>query len=303
MTNTCDMHIHTHYSDGDLSGVELLKFAKERKLKKISVTDHDCVDFYFHPESIELLKNFDYIPGCEFVCAFENVPIEILGYGIDLQKTKRYLEKFGVTHNKMEKYRGDRIPKLFAKQGIILDYDPDSIDFSQKNPHVLESLFASILKNPKAVSFLNEENPNLTKSSGMFLREGLNNPDSKIFIQSSTLYPTYEKITKKIKELGGISFLAHPYQYRNNMVRVLQGVKDHVDGIECYHFTSKEEEQRNFLKKFCERNSLMVCGGSDFHKKKQGCEKSLLNQLGVPEEVFDTIKETVARIHARPIHN
>ena len=298
MANTCDMHIHTNYSDGHLDGQALLELAKQRNLTKLSITDHDCVDFYFDPDCRKLLEDFDYIPGCEFVCAFEDVPIEILGYGLDLKKTKNYLDKFGITQNKLEKYRSDNVPKVFAKYGIILDYNPASIDFSSKNPHVLEALFEAILSNPEAVEFLNAENPNLTKSKGLLLREGLNNPNSKIFIHPYRFYPTYEQIAKKIKELGGLSFLAHPYQYKHNMGRVLEGVKDYVDGVECYHFTSREAEKRDLLIKFCKKNKLMICGGSDFHEKKDWSEKSLLNQLGVPAEVFNTIKENVNKMHA-----
>lgn len=298
MANTCDMHIHTTYSDGHLNGVELLKLAKERNLAKLSITDHDCVDFYFDPECQKLLEDFDCIPGCEFVCAYEDVPIEILGYGIDLKKAKSYLDKFGITQNKLEKYRSDNVPKVFAKYGIKLNYDPVSVDFSQKNPRVLEALFEAILANPEAVEFLNGENPNLLKSKGLLLREGLNNPNSKIFIHPYRFYPTYEEIAKTIKELGGVSFLAHPYQYRHNMGRVLEGVKNCVDGVECYHFTSKEEGKCDLLINFCKTNNLMICGGSDFHEIKDWSAKSLLNQLGVPGKVFDIIKETVSKLHA-----
>ena len=32
MIETCDMHIHTNYSDGNLSGVELLQYASKKGL-------------------------------------------------------------------------------------------------------------------------------------------------------------------------------------------------------------------------------------------------------------------------------
>jgi hypothetical protein len=60
------------------------------------------------------------------------------------------------------------IPKVFAKYGITLDYNPESVDFSQKCPMVLEKIHDIILKNQEAVSFLNEENPNLVKSVSAF---------------------------------------------------------------------------------------------------------------------------------------
>ena len=285
MKENCNMHIHTYYSDGTLSGTELLEYAAKCGLKKLSITDHDCVDFYFDEEAMNMLKHFDYVTGCEFVCAYEDVPIEILGYGIDVKKAKEYLDVYGVVENTMERYRSDNIPRVFAKHGIILDYDPNTVDFTQKCPMALEKIHEVIINDPKAVEFLNKENPNLVKSVSAFLREGISNPKSKIFIAPHKLYPSYDKITTIIKKLGGISFLAHPYQYGNNMARVLEGVKGSVDGVECYHYTTREQEKTDALRAFCEKNSLMISGGSDFHVMSD-----TLTGLNIPGEYFDKVK-------------
>ena len=289
MKETCDMHIHTNYSDGNLSSSKILEYAAQKGLKKLSITDHDCVDFYLDKTAIDMLKDFDYVTGCEFVCSYGNVAIEILGYGINIEEAKEYLDVYGINENKIERYRSEHIPKVFAKHGIILDYNPESVDFTKKCPMVLEKIHDAVLKNPEAVMFLNQENPNLIKSVSSFLREGINNPKSKIFIAPHQLYPTYDKITSLIKKLGGISFLAHPYQYGDNMDMVLEGVKKHVDGIECYHYTTKEEEKKDYLKAFSERNNLMISGGSDFHIQDPNGD-DLLNRLEIPAKHLDKIK-------------
>lgn len=288
MKDTCDMHIHTNYSDGNLSSVELLQYAAKKGLKKFVVTDHDCVDFYLDENITDSLKDFDYVTGCEFVCSYGNVPIEILGYGINVEEAKAYLDVYGINENKIEMYRSDNIPKAFAKHGIDLNYNPESVDFSLKSPMVLEKIHDIVLKNHDAVTFLNKENPNLVKSISCFLRDGINNPNSKIFIEPHKLYPSYDKITSLIKKLGGLSFLAHPYQYGDNMDNVLNGVKDYVDGIECYHYTTSEEKTNN-LKDFCLENDLMISGGSDFHIKDPD-GNDLLNKLNIPGQYFDEIK-------------
>ena len=257
MKETCDMHIHTNNSDGNLSGVELLQYAKARDLHKLSITDHDCVDFYLDEENLAMLKDFDFVTGCEFVCAYGDTPIEILGYGIDIVKAKKYLDVHGVSENRIERYRSDKTPKVFLKHGIKLDYDPKSVDFTKKCPMALEKLHEVILQNPEAVRFLYLENPNLIKSVSAFLREGLNNPNSKIFIEPNSLYPPFEQITSLIKSLGGLSFLAHPYQYGKNMDKVLEGVKHYVDGIECYHYTTQEQDKVDYLEQFCKSNNLV----------------------------------------------
>lgn len=295
MKETCDMHIHTNYSDGNLSGTQLLQYALKKGLKKLSVTDHDCVDFYLDESVVAMLNDFEYIPGCEFVCSYGNVPIEILGYGIDIKKAKEYLDMYGVNENRIERYRSDNIPKVFKQHGIDLDYNPESIDFTKKCPMVLETIHEIVLKNSNAVKFLNEENPNLTKSVSSFLREGLNNPNSKIFIAPHELYPSYDKITTLIKNLGGLSFIAHPYQYGDNMDKVLEGIKQYVDGVECYHHTTREEGKSEYLKSFCKKNRLMISGGSDFHiYDSNGAD--LLNGLNIPAEHFDEIKNRLGNV-------
>ena len=79
-------------------------------------------------------------------------------------------------------------------------------------------------------------------------------------------------------------------KYKENMVRVLDGIKDYVDGIECYHYTSIEDNKTEFLIDFCKKNNLMISGGSDFHYNIPNNNKSHINGLGVPAKYFDLIK-------------
>ena len=39
-----DLHIHTNYSDGIFSPEEIVAIALKRKVPKIAITDHDCVN-------------------------------------------------------------------------------------------------------------------------------------------------------------------------------------------------------------------------------------------------------------------
>ena len=71
----------------------------------------------------------------------------------------------------------------------------------------------------------------------------------------------------------------------HNMDSVLEGVKDYVDGIECYHYTTKGTDKSKYLKEFCNKNNLMISGGSDFHHVGDA-----LNGLDIPGEYFDKIK-------------
>lgn len=289
-----NMHAHSTWSDGTESPLEMIYMAKLIGLESLVFADHDCIDAYLDPEVLKTFEEADIktIPACEMVCAYEDVGIEILAYGVDPVKMKKYLDEHGITQNALERYRSETVPKAFARNGITLDYDPSKIDFSLKDPRVLPALFKSIKDNPEAVALLKEENPEMLENTGSLLRAGLNNPNSKIFIEPNSFYPQYDKIAKLIHEMGGVAVLAHPYQYKKEMQRVLDGVVGHVDGIECYHFTSEDPEKIKFLKVFAKKHSLLVTGGTDYHGLLAGGGKNKLSS-NIPIEVFHAVVDTI----------
>ena len=53
-----DLHLHTKYSDGSDSVLELLEKAEKLKLEYISITDHDNVNAYKELENKEIRSKF-----------------------------------------------------------------------------------------------------------------------------------------------------------------------------------------------------------------------------------------------------
>ncbi len=297
-----DMHIHTTNSDGKLFVSEVLILAKMLELNNISITDHDCVDAYFDDDLITIAQKLKIkiITGCEFVCMGPNsVPIEILGYGINLNLARLYLNKYGITQKYLEFYRFEKIPKIFKNLGITLEFDMGKIDFSAKDPGALPVLFDSILNNKQAKTLCEEENPELTKSVGNFLRLGLNNPSSKFFMDMTSTYPSYTRIIELIHNLGGIAFLAHPHQYKAEMQNVLNAVaKANIDGIECFHFTSTISNPNGYkeLLEFAKKHKLMISGGSDFHSPNAKSEKGQIGNVMFEEKNFLDIDKKIKLI-------
>ncbi len=62
-----DLHIHTTYSDGSDSPIEILKQAEKLKLKYISITDHDNCNAYKELQKIDVKKYYSgiIVPGIE----------------------------------------------------------------------------------------------------------------------------------------------------------------------------------------------------------------------------------------------
>lgn len=76
-----DLHIHSYESDGSLSPVEIVRQAKNRSLKYISITDHNTIEAYINTN---ILSENIIIPGVEFDCYYKGNILHILGYGIDI---------------------------------------------------------------------------------------------------------------------------------------------------------------------------------------------------------------------------
>lgn len=79
--NNVNLHIHTKFSDGELSVDELLKQARDKGFEYIAVTDHNTVNAYLETD---LLKENFVITGVEFDCWYCGIFFHLLGYGIDV---------------------------------------------------------------------------------------------------------------------------------------------------------------------------------------------------------------------------
>ena len=292
----CDMHIHTTFSDGTLNEINILEECKRRNLSYLSITDHDCVDFYLNKNAINIIKEykFNIVSGCEFICRVGGQPIEILGYGIDIKKAKEYLQFNGITQNTLNKIRLEHIPAIFNKFNIELKLK----SLNPINNNILNNIFDAIKENAEAIKLINAENPDLLTSTNNFIRKGTNNPKSIFYIPPELIYPSYKKIIDLIHNIGGIASLAHPFQYGDNMDYVINKVvQAEIDGIECYHFSTvdnlnKDFTKRDYLIKLCKQHNLICTGGSDFHYLDK-YPKNQLNELNIPLDVYNDIIKAI----------
>lgn len=93
-----NLHIHSNFSDGEVSPEDIITQAKSKGFKHIAISDHNTLNAYL---KTEILKEDIVIPAIEFDCWFGTVFLHLLGYGIDVNnkelqalcaKTKRGTE-------------------------------------------------------------------------------------------------------------------------------------------------------------------------------------------------------------------
>lgn len=264
-----DLHIHSNYSDGDKTPIEILKMAENLKLEYISITDHENCKAYDELEKINIdnIYHGKIIQGCELMTSFDNIVIEILGYNVNTKIINDWYEK---KYSKEEIQKRDK--KLFER--LIKKIETANLKLEKEICLPKEIPYTGYFKymTYEALKENNENEPYFKKydinNYEEFIRKGLSNPQNPLFIKEADCIATIQEIVDLIHKAGGLAFVAHLYKYRiENHTKFLKNLVEtvkEVDGVECY-YSSFSKEQTEELEKFCDENDLFKSGGSDYH--------------------------------------
>ena len=259
-----DLHTHTSYSDGSFSVPELLEEAQKSGLSLLSITDHNSVKAYAELQD-ETLRNFfcgKIVPGIEITTTYKGEIIEILGYGIDIDKMNALLDLNVISFKEKSLREYELIKSKYKKIGVI--FNENNIKFNAEKESCRVAVVNEIKKYPENNKFfLSEES--ITTASG-FTRNEVYNPKSPLYIDQTSFYPSLEKVIEMVHQSGGLAFLAHTFAYSPNIASELQNIIDNyaLDGLECF-YTTFTREQSNYLVNLCKEQNLFMSGGSDFH--------------------------------------
>ena len=261
-----DLHIHTKYSiDGSEEVTTILKMAEEMKLNYISITDHNNMDAYLELEKMDIKKYYSgkIVPGIEINTKAAGVPIEILGYNCDYKKMNENVKKIMVSSEDRIRIEFERLIDKCKSYGIKLDDDiKEKFDYSE---------FASgyVHRNMKKYEENKEKiNARSWETSRDFYRDYMSNPDAPLFVEADDLVPDLETAINSVLDAGGIVFIPHIYEYRDNTPKVLECLINtkNISGFECY-YTTFTQEQHDFMINLCKEKNYYVSGGSDYHGK------------------------------------
>jgi predicted metal-dependent phosphoesterase TrpH len=265
MPSPIDLHIHSSKSsDGDFSPFHIVRLAKEKKLKAISITDHDTVAAY--PETLRYGKEADVeiIPSMELTTIFEEREFHLLLPFVDW-KSKIVSDLISqVTKRRVKEARG-RVKKL---QEIGFDITWKEV---RKESGVFPPLgvtIAQILlrkaeedKNSMLGKYLEEENRPLAPYHFYkdYFMEG--KPASVPRQNLSIL-----EVLDIISQTGAVPVLAHPGAYFQNAKKqdLVALKKRGLQGLEAYS-SYHSSEQSEFYNQVALDLDLVPTAGSDFH--------------------------------------
>lgn len=273
MMKKFDLHIHTTFSDGDLSAYAIIDKAKRNGFDTIAITDHETL------QQFDIYNKYAKAIGLKLIPGIENnvdgfVGFHFLGYGIqDIEKYMSFLTNIKIQnqnccfetlellreHFKIE-IDGYDLIKRYSKDGLL-----------DKKIIAKELIALGYAKHTKEVYdvYIGRDAPAYS-------------PLKKI---------TAPQIIKLIHSCGGVAVWAHPQltkekisdgkeiQFSEQKIFEVAGwLKENgLDGIEAFNHATTEESSQ--IINIANELGLIITGGSDFHTMTDGSE------IGCPQLV------------------
>jgi predicted metal-dependent phosphoesterase TrpH len=248
-----DLHIHSTFSDGELTPLEVLNVCYKKNISIISITDHDNFSGVRQAIQTNPYSNITVIPGIEIDAYYPKGTLHILGYNISFNN-----------------------PSLNA---VISQIHEDNVTR-------IKSLISELKKNYN-ISFKEKDIDDIFLCDGTVGRPDVARLCVKYGYSKSVkdafkllLNPLKEKVIKKKLELsdcecikyitdaGGIASIAHPITLKKNTddleiyLKKLQSYG--LKSVEVYHSTHSNEDTINFIN-ISKKLNLLTSGGSDYH--------------------------------------
>lgn len=249
-----DLHTHTNHSDGYYSPIELIQVVKKAGLDIISITDHDNLSAIHEASSIGKDFGVEVIPGLEVSSDIGDREVHILGYFVD--PDNRELERY------LKFFREERL-----KRAIRIVNKLKALGFSISVEDVLEQAKSSAIGRPHIAQAMLEKGliSNYYEAFNKYIGNNCPAYEKKVHISP-------QSIVKIISDAGGLSFIAHPGNMPESLLKEL--IEEGIDGIEVIH-PSHNAHQVKFYKGIVNEYFLLESGGSDFHGGKREDEVNL----------------------------
>ncbi len=280
-----DLHLHTTYSDGSATSIDMLTELENQKIKNISFTDHDTTMVYKELSEIDVSKIYSgkIYSGIEITTFFKGSRIEILGYGFDnYQLVNDKINEMNNVDFKtiMKKFR-KRILKQFDELNLKYDDKFNDVEHMISVDRYEVKLYKSVLENNLDAKEKMQEDYCYANES--FFRKCIANPKSKFYCDYHQYRPAVIDAINLVHDNGGLCFYAHPYGYSidepvaftEDLIKYCIENNAPLDGIETYYY-NVDQEQINQMSKLASKYSLLSSGGSDCH----GLSKNEVSLLG-----------------------
>lgn len=279
-----DLHLHTTASDGTMSPAELVRYAKEKGLRVIAITDHDTIEGLRegiqegHKEGVEV------IPGVELSADAPTGTMHLLGYYID-PACSELADKLRV----LQQARMERNLKMVEKlRGLGIPMELSEVKEAPEHGQIGRPHFAYTMVQKGYAQ-------NIQDAFDRYLGKG-----RPAYVEKFRFSP--EEAMHFIRKAGGITVLAHPFTLNQPQPEDLDALIGELkgkglDGIEVY-YPEHSDGQRRLYRSLAQKYGLVISGGSDFHGLTKD-EVDLGESYGDRELTYDLVEAIKARRQQR----
>lgn len=245
----CDLHTHSHFSDGTCSPAELIAQAEGLGLSAIALTDHNTVgglpDFLAAGQGSAV----EAVPGCEFSTDYNGVELHILGLFIEPAHYKTVTNLLEEAQRDKERSNIELVAALNAA-GYALDYEAICSKCSGQinRAHIAAALVEQGYFSDMQACF----------KGPLSARHGLYRQPRRI--------GAYDCI-RFIKSIGAMAVLAHPFLNLDEVALrafLPEAVEAGLDGMEVAYSKYTPATTRAAFA-VADAFGLLRSGGSDFH--------------------------------------
>lgn len=249
MRGFCDLHTHSHFSDGTASPAQIIGEAVKLGLTAVALTDHNTVAGL--PEFLDAAKGKEIlaIPGVEISTGFMDREVHIVGLFLDPKAFARVTDFLSVINTRKEESNRNLIHVL-RQAGYDIDYN--EIRQIHKG-NVNRAVIASVLREKGYISEIKEAFRGiLSKKNGFYV------PPERIDSMEAISF---------LRSIGAVPVLAHPYlslQDGEIAAFLQKAIPCGLAAMETRYSTYSPETTAAAIQK-AKAYGLLESGGSDFH--------------------------------------
>jgi predicted metal-dependent phosphoesterase TrpH len=253
MKKLIDLHIHTIYSDGELTPNEVLELVKEKNVGLFSITDHDTLMGVKKLLEIYDEQEIRFITGIEMTGKIDKGKLHILGYEIDVNN-----EQLNFVLDKLHNVSIEKVKMMI--EYLVEKYN---IEFTNEELNKLYNPIGDV-GSPEIAMLLLKHGyvKSIKEAFEKYLIEAYDQVRNKAF------YLEAKEVIELILGANGIPILAHPISLKKDIKELEEYIVELVEyglaGIEVYH-PDQPMEYRIKLLQIAHKYGLVVTGGSDYH--------------------------------------
>jgi len=251
MAKFCDLHTHSHYSDGTCAPAEIIAEAAALGLSAVALTDHNTVAGL--PEFLAAARvgTVEAVPGVEISTAYGEKELHIVGLFLKPESfgdVTAFLDGF----NRKKEESNRRLVHALNRAGYDLDYDAICVEHPQGT--VNRAVIASALLEKGYVPSINDAFKGLLSKKG-----GYYVPPERL--------SAFEAI-ELLRSIHAVPVLAHSFLNLKTeeelRIFLKQAIPHGLAAMETM-YASYTPETEAAARRIAVEFGLLESGGSDFH--------------------------------------